>query len=282
VVIGENYMRLTHQSGERFLISVDVGLAHILLKYFLGASAACKVRNIRLQAATVEELVDAAYSTRFIPFVGGLERVLRKGSAIGKYLDFVIKSFFSIEPGQIRSEILQLLTLELSLRPKTVLEIGTASGGTLYLLSSCANTHAKMISVDLPGGLFGGGYPTWKAPIFRSFRGEKQEIVLIRGDSHSPKTVELVKELANGTLDFLFIDGDHRYSGVKKDFLNYSPFVNNGIIAFHDIAAQSPESGLGVYQFWNEIKASYKYVEIVENWGQGWGESECSSYRWSA
>jgi predicted O-methyltransferase YrrM len=37
-------------------------------------------------------------------------------------------------------------------------------------------------------------------------------------------------------LDFLFIDGDHTYKGVKEDFEMYSPLVRKGgVIAFHDI-----------------------------------------------
>jgi len=44
-------------------------------------------------------------------------------------------------------------------------------------------------------------------------------------------------------LDFLFIDGDHTYEGVKRDFEMYSPLVRNGgIIAFHDIVKHPPET----------------------------------------
>lgn len=37
-------------------------------------------------------------------------------------------------------------------------------------------------------------------------------------------------------LRVLFIDGDHTYSGVKKDFYLFSPHLaNNGVIALHDV-----------------------------------------------
>ena len=72
-------------------------------------------------------------------------------------------------------------------------------------------------------------------------------------------------------LDFLFIDGDHTYEGVKKDFEMYSPLVRNGgIIAFHDICPHPPEKKCEVSKFWNEIKQRYKCVEIVEDWRQNW------------
>ncbi|MEM4488736.1 MAG: class I SAM-dependent methyltransferase [Desulfurococcaceae archaeon] len=108
--------------------------------------------------------------------------------------------------------------------------------------------------------------------INESFAKERQRIHLIRADSHDPKTLEFVKRiLGNGKLDFLFIDGDHTYEGVKRDFEMYSPLVRKGgIIAFHDIVEHPPETGCEVSRFWNEIKHSYNYLEIVKSWDQKW------------
>jgi hypothetical protein len=48
------------------------------------------------------------------------------------------------------------------------------------------------------------------------------------------KSEDAVKDW-NRSIDFLWIDGDHRYKEVKKDFDLWSPFVRaGGIIAFHD------------------------------------------------
>ena len=44
-------------------------------------------------------------------------------------------------------------------KPRFLLEIGTARGGTLFLFTRVSSSDALIISVDLPGGLFGGGYP---------------------------------------------------------------------------------------------------------------------------
>ena len=41
------------------------------------------------------------------------------------------------------------------------------------------------MSVDLPLGHFGGGYPLFKAPLYRSFARVGQSIELVRADSHA-------------------------------------------------------------------------------------------------
>jgi len=184
----------------------------------------------------------------------------------------LIRGIFRISPIQINEEIAQLLNLLAELKPKTLLEIGTANGGTLFLFCQVAEPDATIISVDLPGGPFGGGYPEWRIPLYKSFTKEKQRLHLIRADSHDPKTLEIIKKiLGDSKLDLLFIDGDHTYEGVKRDFEMYSPLVKKGgIIAFHDIVEHPPETGCEVSRFWNEIKHSYNYLEIVKSWNQKW------------
>ena len=78
------------------------------------------------------------------------------------------------------------------------------------------------------------------------------------------------KTLERYKLEFLFIDGDHTYTGVKTDFEMYSKLVaKGGIIALHDIVPGSLEKVGGVPRFWNEIKHNFECLELVENWKQG-------------
>jgi predicted O-methyltransferase YrrM len=81
----------------------------------------------------------------------------------------------------------------------------------------------------------------------------------------------MVKKILEGRkLDFLFIDGDHTYEGVKGDFKMYFPLVRkDGIIAFHDIMPGPPENVGGAPQFWHEICNKNKCLEIVRDWNQG-------------
>src|SRR3989337_2569920 len=58
-------------------------------------------------------------------------------------------SFF---PLQIKDEVYCLLKVLSENQPQTLLEIGTANGGTLFLLSKIATDNANIISIDLPDG----------------------------------------------------------------------------------------------------------------------------------
>jgi predicted O-methyltransferase YrrM len=175
-----------------------------------------------------------------------------------------------IVPVQFKSELVSLLTFVKNYRPNTIMEIGTASGGTLFLLSRVASNEATILSIDLPRGGFGGGYGVWRIPLYKSFAGKKQNIYLIRKNSHDEQTLKKVRLiLADTLIDLLFIDGDHTYKGVKKDFELYSQLViKGGIIAFHDIVPHPPETVCEVDKFWDEIKQKYEHIEFVEDWKQ--------------
>ena len=158
-----------------------------------------------------------------------------------------------------------------------MLEIGTANGGSLFALMRVCAPDAHVISVDLPHGKFGGGYPLWKLPIYKAFAASDQRLDLLRGDSHVPETLARVKSLLRGEmLDFLFIDGDHSYEGVRQDFESYRSLVRpGGLIAFHDIAPAHEGVSSEMYdpgdvpEFWVELKAQYGGEEFVDPSGHG-------------
>ena len=179
----------------------------------------------------------------------------------------------AIVPIQRRSEIRALMNAVQTLAPRHVLEIGTANGGTLFLLTRVSAADAHVISVDLPGGPFGGDKNEWKHSIWNAFTTDQQKMTLLRGDSHQRKTLELVKQHLNGQpLDFLMIDGDHTYDGVKMDFEMYSPLVRaEGLIAFHDICQHPNGFGGEVFRFWKEVREGRRATEFVENPVTGFG-----------
>ncbi len=205
-------------------------------------------------------------------------RALRKAAAPVATVDEAVSLVFSfracgirIAPGQFPAEITPLLKLLAQRPPRRMLEIGTAGGGSFFLFSRVAAEDALLISADLPRGRFGGGYPEWRGRLIQSFARPKQGLHLLRADSHAPETFSRIKQLLNGeSLDFLFIDGDHRYEGVKADFEMYSPLVAaGGRIGFHDIVPGAPHEVGGVPVFWQELKQKYPSREYVADWQQG-------------
>jgi predicted O-methyltransferase YrrM len=179
-----------------------------------------------------------------------------------------------IRAGQVRSELLGIATLVRELKPRTVVEIGTATGGTLFVWCALAHPEATIVSVDLPGGIHGGGYPYWKTFLYKRFVTARQKLHLLRGSSHDSEMLSRLKAvLPEGSVDFLFIDGDHTYAGVKQDYEMYGPLVRKGgLIAFHDICVHPPELDCHVDEFWTELKKRHPSAqEFVEDPRQGWG-----------
>lgn len=205
--------------------------------------------------------------------VGSLQTMVRPGCSCEELTDTAFKFAGGfLKPMQVKSEIAACLMRVEALQARVVIEIGTAGGGTLMLWSRVAAEDAVIISIDLPGGQFGGGYPAWRAPIYSRLVRSSQELHLLRMDAHSRTTINKVEKVLRGRkCDFLFIDGDHTYEGVKQDFLMYSALVRNGgIIALHDIVRHHGNPDCHVDRFWSEVKSRYHCEEYVADWSQGW------------
>ncbi len=198
------------------------GGAHILERFKrMVWDFACPLYVRRAVRVLSKHLESARGIPEWVDFAYNFHEILRflKG----------MRGRFSITPIQIRSEIIKLLQLVEELRARRILEIGTASGGTLFLLARAAASDASLISVDLPEGPEEGGFPNWRTPLYRSFATAEQNIDLIRVNSHEFKTLDEIKAPLKGErLDVLFIDGDHTYKGVVQDFVTYSPLMRNG------------------------------------------------------
>lgn len=175
-----------------------------------------------------------------------------------------------IQPWQFEEELLPFAREVHARNPKTVVEIGTANGGTLFMATRVAADDALIISIDLPGGKFGGGYPAWKAPYYQSFARLRQRLHLLRADSHEPSTLRALEGLLDGRMvDYLLIDGDHSYAGVKQDHEMYRHLVRpGGIIVFHDIAPHN-RTDCQVDRYWNEVRTSGLYQEYIKQPPQG-------------
>lgn len=157
---------------------------------------------------------------------------------------------------QKQTELALLVQLVASRRPRVVLEIGTAAGGTLWAWCQCAADDAELVSIDLPGGDYGGGYPEEHVPTLAGYVRPGQRLRLIRADSHRPDVrAEAVEHLAGEQVDLLFIDGDHTEEGCWADWVDYGGLVRpGGLVAFHDVLAHPQHPDVGVHRVWRRVK----------------------------
>jgi predicted O-methyltransferase YrrM len=162
-----------------------------------------------------------------------------------------------------------------AINPRVIVEIGTRDGASLYLWSQASPNLKTLVSIDLPGGIHGGGYIKQRSYLYHQFIAHNPDVNLhlLRLDSQKPSTkAQLQTILNNQSIDFLFIDGDHRYEGVKRDYDLYRSLVRQGgMIAFHDIYPNKRDTSIQVDRLWDEIKATEtKIEEIVHQPYRGW------------
>ncbi len=161
-------------------------------------------------------------------------------------------------------ELAQLHQLITKTQPKIIVEIGSAQGGTAWMWEQ--TSAEKIILIDLPFGIHGGGEPV------QSISSRMQ---ILHGNSHHVSTKnKLLKLLGDTKIDFLFIDGDHSEYGVKRDYELYSSLVApDGIIAFHDIVYHINCPDVEVYKLWELLKKStdYYHAEYITPSIPSWG-----------
>jgi cephalosporin hydroxylase len=146
---------------------------------------------------------------------------------------------------------------------QTYMEIGVAAGGTFALMSTLF--PGTKIGIDKPTPIGDDVKGSGQMILFDQI--EKRDLLLKKHcgenihllalDSHEEATLSEVEKVLSGKIvDFLFIDGDHTYKGVKEDYKMYSPLVRKGgVIAFHDIQVNPKAPACEVPKFWAELVA---------------------------
>lgn len=114
-----------------------------------------------------------------------------------------------------RYEVIRDLILQEGL--KKIAEIGVDSGETSkFLLSACPLERYLLVDPCLN---------------INDFSSYDQSII----EMHPRKSAEVVKNIKDGSLDLVFIDGDHSYDAVKHDIMEWGKKVRNGgLLCGHD------------------------------------------------
>lgn len=136
------------------------------------------------------------------------------------------------------------------------MEIGSAGGGLTRLFNDFFR-FKKIVILD-------NNSFNRKMIRIRSKQLAGLPVAEFNGDSQGQEAHDFVRKLKI-KLDLLFIDGDHSYDGVKKDYYNHVEFVKKGgYIIFHDTDSY-PEVG----KFVNELKAERNIMFVGEYIGEG-------------
>jgi hypothetical protein len=88
---------------------------------------------------------------------------------------------------------------------------------------------------------------------------------------HVMTSEEFADKNSEMKFDFVHVDGDHSYDGVKHDYELFWPRINKGgFMAFHDIGSPDKDGNIyGTRKFWKEIRGKYSKIEFLEDPGVG-------------
>lgn len=159
-------------------------------------------------------------------------------------------------PIQIPTELADFLIYCIHKKPGSFLEIGVMYGGfSVFCCAVLSKFHPdfKYTCVDIEDNFRDWNYFSSILPLEKAI----------------PKTSA---DFINSKFDVVYIDADHSYHGMKKDFVNVGRYAK--ICAFHDInAAEYDYLDGGTRRCWNDIKLSYcqsatiiEISHIAEEW----------------
>lgn len=199
------------------------------------------------------ELLNYSYPelVTYLRFAAGMSDAIFNGTVGGKD---------NLNLQQIPEEFAKLLLFLKKLKNKSYLELGIGHGGSFFLTSLFQLNLETCHAVD--NCEYQKNIPQFKNQHISIKNKIKylSQIKQIDNINFFNNTTDNFFKLNNTTYDIIFIDADHSYKGVKKDFENSIKILNeNGYIIFHDIANVS----VGVKKLWDELDNSKKIKEFI-------------------
>jgi predicted O-methyltransferase YrrM len=168
-----------------------------------------------------------------------------------------------------------LYGLARALKPKVAVEIGSARGKSACFVGQALkeNGSGKLFAIDPHTRT------NWNDENSVDTLDEmRRNISLLKLE----KRIEIIRETTERAaarwmlpIDMLFIDGDHSYEGVKRDWELFSPYVSGfGVVIFHDTIwelrpdSQYSRDDMGVPAFVEELRVSgYPVTTLDRDFG---------------
>jgi hypothetical protein len=168
-----------------------------------------------------------------------------------------VEGFLSLDEAQLMSELASQVS------EGCIVEVGSYRGRSTVALA-LGSQHGSNIPVyaiephEQFEGVLGGSFgPRDRVEFFfNMLRTDCAETVRVIGVSS-----EVVTKGWDKPIGLLWIDGDHRYEAVKRDFTCWEPFIlKQGLVAFHD----SIDEDLGPAKVIEEALASGGYQKLQQ------------------
>jgi predicted O-methyltransferase YrrM len=170
------------------------------------------------------------------------------------------------QPALTQTTIKERECLERYARQKKVLvEIGVWHGVNTRLFRKVMNESGRLYAIDpFPKGRF---KISWEKMIAK-----REANAVDKGWVHflemfSDEAAAQFDSIEKVAIDFLFVDGDHSFEAVKKDWQSWSPkMAIGGTIALHDSRSHEGRNieNMGSARFAREVIASYPHFRTIE------------------